>query len=476
MPRTRDRQFDFADLAFRQQGVELDPILQTISDFLDDHDELIEQVRQDLERGLKNPNTGRNGLTPSQVLRSFLLRRIKNWEYRELQERITDGYTLRQFTDFYSEPVPTHDAFHRAFRRLTPQTLEAINQLVIRAAVELGIEDGSKLRVDTTVVDTNIHHPTDSRLLWDSVRVLTRLGQRLAETVSVPRPTFPNHTRAARRRMQAIERMSAKQRQQQQVPKYRELLRITEEVVESARHLLEQTQNARGLSPQHDMAIAGLRQQIEQYCQLADKVVQQTRRRVMERETVPASEKIFSIFEPHTDMIKRGKVNQSVEFGHKVFLAESEQGLITHYEILEGNPNDQEHVVPSLAHHQELFGHAPQCYGADRGFASAENERACQQAGVAVIAIPQCGGQKTPERAAHEKSVPFKNGQRFRAGIEGRISVLFRGRGMKRCFDRGRKRFELLVAAAVLANNLLRSATLLSEAKRGGCCTRKSSF
>jgi IS5 family transposase len=137
MPRTRDRQFDFADLAFRQQGVELDPILQTISDFLDDHDELIEQVRQDLERGLKNPNTGRNGLTPSQVLRSFLLRRIKNWEYRALQERIADGYTLRQFTDFYSEPVPTHDAFHRAFRRLTPQTLETINQLVIRAAVEL---------------------------------------------------------------------------------------------------------------------------------------------------------------------------------------------------------------------------------------------------------------------------------------------------------------------------------------------------
>jgi IS5 family transposase len=274
--------------------------------------------------------------------------------------------------------------------------------------------------------------------------------------------------------MQAIERMSAKQRQQQQVPKYRELLRITQEVVESARHLLQQTQKARGLSPQHDTAIAGLRQQIEQYCQLADQVVQQTRRRVLEGETVPASEKIFSIFEPHTDMIKRGKVNQPVEFGHKVFLAESQQGFITHYEILEGNPNDQEHVVPSLAHHQELFGHAPQCYGADRGFASAENERACQQAGVAVIAIPQCGGQKTPERATYEKTVPFKNGQRFRAGIEGRISVLFRGRGMKRCLDRGREGFELLVGAAVLANNLLRLATLLREAKPSRLRTNKA--
>jgi transposase, IS5 family len=474
MPRTTDRQFDFADLAFRQQGVELDPVLETISDFLNDYDELIEQVRQDLERGLKNPDTGRNGLTPSQVLRSFVLRRIKNWEYRELRERIADGYTLRQFTDFYSQPVPMHDAFHRAFRRLTPRTLETINELIIRAAVDLGIEDGSKLRVDTTCVDSNIHHPTDSRLLWDSVRVLTRLGQRLVEKVSEPRLSFPNHTRAARRRMQTIERMSAKQRQEQQVPKYRELLRITQEVVDSARRLLPQTQNTRDLNAQNDIAITGLRKEIEHYCQLADQVLNQTRRRVLEGETVPASEKIFSIFEPHTDMIKRGKVSKPVEFGHKVFLAESEQGLITHYEILEGNPNDQAHVVPSLEHHQELFGHAPQCYGADRGFASPENERACEQAGVAVISIPQCGGQKTPERAAHEKSVPFKKGQRFRAGIEGRISVLFRGRGMKRCLDRGRERFELLVGAAVLANNLLRIATLLREAKPGKHRTNKA--
>jgi IS5 family transposase len=174
-------------------------------------------------------------------------------------------------------------------------------------------------------------------------------------------------------------------------------------------------------------------------------------------------------------MIKRGKVNKPVEFGHKVFLAESEQGLITDYEILQGNPNDEDHVLPSLEHHQELFGDAPNWYGADRGFACPQNECACRQAGLAVIAIPQCGSQKTPERAACEKSAAFKKGQRFRAGIEGRISVLFRGRGMKRCLDHGRERFELLVAAAVLANNLLRIATPINEAKRGGRRTQKSS-
>jgi len=475
MPRIPDRQFGFADLAFRQQGLGLDPILQIISDFLDDHDQLIEQVRRDLQRGLKNPHTGRDGLTPSQVLRSFILRRIKNWEYRELRERIADGYTLRQFTDFYTQSVPKHDAFHRAFGRLTPQTLKTINELIIRAAVAMELEDGSTLRVDTTCVDSNIHHPTDSRLLWDSVRVLTRLSDRLLEKVVLRLPPFPHHTRAARRRMQAIERMSAKQRQQQQVPKYRELLRITEEVIQNARQLLQRTENAYGQNVKQDMAIRGLRQELEHYCQLAGKVLNQTRRRVLEGETVPAREKIYSIFEAHTDMIKRGKVNKPVEFGHKVFLAESEQGLITDYEILEGNPNDEEHVAPSLERHQELFGHAPQWYGADRGFASPQNEHVCQQAGVALIAIPQCGGQKTPERAAYEKSASFKKGQRFRAGIEGRISVLFRGRGMKRCFDRGRERFELLVAAAVLANNLLRIATLLHQAKRGSRRTPKIS-
>jgi transposase, IS5 family len=155
MPRNPHRQSDFADLAFRQQGVELDPILQIISDFLDSNDELIEQVRQDLQRGLKNPHTGRDGLTPAQVLRSFILRRIKNWEYRELRERIADGYTLRQFADFYTRPVPKHDAFHRAFNRLVPQTLKTINAL-INAIAPGWIETDMTAPVRTTPMNDEI--------------------------------------------------------------------------------------------------------------------------------------------------------------------------------------------------------------------------------------------------------------------------------------------------------------------------------
>lgn len=160
MPRAAPPQIGFADWELMQQGQHPEPVLRGIADFLDDHEELIESVRRDLLRGLKNPGTGRDGLTAAQILRSLILMRVKNWRYRELRERIADGYSLRWFTGFYARPVPRHDAFQRGFNRLSPATLKAINDLVVQAAVDLGLEDGQKLRVDTTVVQSDIHHPT----------------------------------------------------------------------------------------------------------------------------------------------------------------------------------------------------------------------------------------------------------------------------------------------------------------------------
>jgi IS5 family transposase len=466
VPRAAKPQISFADWELLQQGISLEPLLQSISDFLDDHEEMIEAIRRDLERGLKKPGTGRSGLTPSQVLRSFILMRVKNWNYRELRERITDGYTLRQFADFYCQPVPKHDAFNRAFHRLTPETLQAVNELVVQAAVDAGLEDGQKLRVDTTVVQTDIHHPTDSTLLWDVVRVVTRLVGHFKKAVQQRIKGFCNRTRAARRRMQAIQRMTPKERHERQIEKYRELIEVTEEVVTSAQKVVEQTRKARGKDLVAEMAVPELRKEIDHYCELGERVIDQARRRVLQGEQVPNAEKIFSIFEPHTDLIKRGKVLTPVEFGHKVFLAESAQGLITQYEVLQGNPNDEQYVEPSVQRHKKMFGHAPEVYGSDRGFFSEQNVKSCKRNGVKVVCIPQCGGQKTAKRKAYEKSPVFKKGQRFRAGIEGRISVLFRGRGMKRCLAEGRERFELWVGAAVLANNLMRIAALLTKRSR----------
>ena len=446
-----------------RQGLALEPVLQAISGFLDKHEEMIETIRGDLRRGLKNPDTGRNGLTAQQVLRSLVLMRVKNWDYRELRERIADGYTLRQFTDFYCRPVPKHDAFQRAFIQLTPQTLRTVNELLVQAAVALGLEDGKRLRVDTTVVQTDIHHPTDNTLLWDVVRVVTRLVGRLAAAIERRIKGFRNRTRAARRRMQALQRMTTTQRHERQTGKDRELIGIAEEVVGRARAALRHTRKVRGKDLLSDLAIEALRKEIERYCGLGERVIDQARRRVIEGEQVPNAEKIYSIFEPHTDLIKRGKVRTPVEFGHKVFLAESAQGLITQYEVLKGNPSDEDHVAPSLRRHKDAFGSAPELYGSDRGFFSYRNLTSCERDGVSLVCIPQRGGGKTPAREAYEKSAAFKKGQRFRAGIEGRISVLFRGRGMKRCLAEGHQRFELWVGAAVLANNLMRIATLLTK-------------
>jgi len=266
--------------------------------------------------------------------------------------------------------------------------------------------------------------------------------------------------------MQEIQRMTPKERHRRLVPKYRELIRTTEQVVGNARAVLKKTERVSSIDLMTEIAIKTLREEIDHYCGLGDRVIDQGRRRVLNGEQVPNEEKIFSIFETHTDLIKRGKILKPVEFGHKVYIAESARGLITQYRVLDGNPTDEGHVESSLKSHRETFGKAPTLYSADRGFFSPNNIHQCKDAGVEVVCIPQRGGRKTPAQTAYEKSPSFKDGQRFRAGIEGRISVLFRGRGMKRCLAEGREHFELLVGAAVLANNLMAIARLLIEKQK----------
>ena len=255
---------------------------------------------------------------------------------------------MRRFTGFNSQRVPKHDAFNRAFNKLRPQTLQALNDLVLKAAVDLGLEDGKRLRVDTTVTETDIHHPTDNTLLWDVVRVLTRLIGRLGKVLPKGIDNFSNRTRCARRRMQEIQRMTARQRPTQQKGKYRQLIGITQQVVHNARGVLEKTKDQCAVDPVDDIIIGELRRKIDHYCQLGARVIDQSRRRVLEGEQVATEEKIYSIFETHTDLIKRGKIQKPIEFGHKIFLAESAHGLITQYRVLEGNPPDHVHVKPSL--------------------------------------------------------------------------------------------------------------------------------
>ena len=468
MGRQTASQITFAEAEMVAQPMALNPILQRISTLLDGQKDLADKVHADLTRGLKRWRTGRNGITAAQVLRSFILLRIKDWDLRELRERVADGYSLRVFAHFYSGPVPNHQTFSRNFNRLRPETIRFLNDAVVDAAAEMGLAKTDKIRTDTTVVETNIHFPTDSGLLWDVVRVHTRLVKQLRQELgTILRCDFSNRIRRARRRMQEISRMTGRQRSRQQIRKYRDLLQVTEAVMQNAvAHVAKAKPLVDRLDPMQAAIVIGLIRQIEEFRRLGQRVVNQTRRRIIGGEQVPVDEKLFSIFEPHTDLIVRGKARTPVEFGHKVRLVESGIGLITDYEILKGNPADQDHIKPTLQHHKGRFGAAPELVASDRGFHSDDNVAACKKAGVITESIPQRGGQKTPKREAHEKSPAFKRAQRFRAGVEGRISVLFRGRGMKRCLPHGLDRFDVFVGVAVLANNLLVLAALIENKQK----------
>ena len=290
--------------------------------------------------------------------------------------------------------MPRHTAFHRAFGRLRPETVRALNERVVRWAVAQGLEDGRKLRGDTTVVETNIHFPTDSGLLWDGVRVLTRLVGRLQALRPGRAIAFPNRTRSARRRMQEIHRLTPKQRETHQVPKYRALITITTDVIQASRQVVTAAQAA----PCPDALTAGhvtaLAQEITEYAERTARVVEQARRRVLLDQTVATEDKIFSIFEPHTDLIKRGKAQKPVEFGHKVLLSESGHGLITEYRVLDGNPTDDRHVAPSLQRHRDLFGISPTLSAHDRGFYSLDAIKACQAAGWPPSASRNAAGAR----------------------------------------------------------------------------------
>ncbi len=468
MRRIRHQQRSFADLELERQGVRMEAALQLISQCLDRRPDLLGLVRQDLVRGLKKPKRGREGMTAEQVLRSVVLKRIKNWGFRELRERIADGLTLREFTRFHGAPVPKHKALHAASARLTIATLRKINEIVVDVAIALGIEDAKSVRMDTTVVETDIHFPTDSTLLWDSVRVLTRNARRIFEELPRLPVRFSNRTRSARRRMQEIQRLTPQQRKYQQVGKYRELIKITQQVVDTARSVAKVAPGvaARELDLLGMIRVDAWCAEIKHYAALADRVLVQSRRRVLAGEQVAAQDKLYSLFEPHTDLIKRGKANKPVEFGHKVFLAESRRGLIVDYWVIDGNPNDDVQVKPWLQRHRDRFGAAPHLCATDRGFYSQDNVETLRRSGVHIESLPQRGGHKTEQRHAHEKSSAFKRAQRFRAGIEGRISVLMRGRGMRRCLLEGKERFALFLATVVLANNLLVIAAHLEKRTR----------
>jgi IS5 family transposase len=317
-------------------------------------------------------------------------------------------------------------------------------------AIDSKLTRGRKLRMDGPVVETTIHHPTASRLLADSVRVLgrtlTRAKRLLGAGTSLSKTLFRNRQRSAKEAARKIAKLSSRSQEQLKIS-YQHLVQTTRATVRQAEQVLAELEN-RAADEGHRLI-----EMLQTYLPRAQQVLDQTIRRVFSGEKVPSAEKLVSIFEPHTDIIRRGKPNKATEFGHKVWLGEVEGGFIAQYEVLEGNPSDESQWQPTLKKHVQLFGQPPKQVSADRGVHSTENEAFATKLGVKRVVLPK-PGRKSETRRQHERQRWFWRGRRFHAGVEGRISVIKRKYGLDRCRNHGQDGFERWVGWGVIANNL----------------------
>jgi transposase, IS5 family len=432
----------------------MDPVLAKIDRYLED-EELFQLIKGDLsKRRPKTLKTGRNSTPVEVVIRMMVVKRLYQYSYAETERYVSDSLGLRQFCRVYLNRVPDDTTLIRTANLIETKTLERFNARITELALKSKVTKGKKLRTDGTVVEAHIHAPSDNRQLADSVRVLARsIGKARKELQDVKEgmtETVVDFTMAARRTARKIGEILRKRTDEAKETgkkEYQALLDMTEKTIQEA------VQTCQQLEQQTSKAAHRLKRKLETFIPLAKKVVDQTSRRVLKGEPVPAQDKVLSIFEPHTDIICRGKENHPVEYGHKVWLNEVDGGIVTHFRILDGNPNDENQWEPSLKNHVETFGQAPEQASADRGLYSAANEKFASDLGVQHVVLPK-PGYKSKTRQEYESQEWFVEARKWHAGVEGRISVLKRAHGLVRCLDHGLPGFERWVGWGVIAGNL----------------------
>ena len=434
-------------------AAQTDPVLKELDKLLED-DELYQQVRADLGKRYRYTLVhGRHSTPVEVILRLLICKHLYQWSDRETEERVGDSLVLRWFCRVYFETVPDETTLLRWLHTLRPQTLHALNDRVVQLAAQAKVTKGRKLRLDATCVQTNIHHPTDSGLLVDSVRVLSRFVQRakglVKDQMNHVQQACRSRLRSARQIAQTLHRQLRRKREEkeaQQKELYQKLIQTAEQMVRQTRRV------AAVLSKQMQQQAQRLLKQAQQVLPLVERVIAQTRTRVLEGKKVASGQKVLSLFEPHTRAIPRHKGGALVEFGRQVILDEVEGGIVTRYQILE-HPNEHGQAVEAVAHHQEVFAHPPRLVTGDRGVHSAETEPRLSAAGVKLVAIP-AAGPVSQERQTLEHTRRWKRGYRWRAGIEGRIASLRRDYGWRKCAYHGQDGMERWLGLGVIASNL----------------------
>ena len=434
-----------------------EPWMREVDQLLEDA-ALVEEVYE--AQGKRHPKSQTRGRTqtPAEVvLRLLILKHVRNWSYDTLEREVRANLVYRAFTRIGDEKVPDAKTLARLGQAIGPEVIGKLHGRLMELARERGVVQGQKMRVDTTVVETNIHYPTDSSLLGDGARVLTRTMKRVEKATGGLKKGIRDRMRSVNKKVIAIAlagRLKGPEGEERRVQRYRELLSLTRKILHQAEGVLEETQKLprRRLKP--------LREILETMTGRVRQVIQQTKARVFQGIT-QYPHKILSIFEPHTEIIRKGKASKPNEFGNLVKVQEAENQIITHYEVFAERPEDSQLLVPAVEQHQRQFGRPPRMVAADTGFYSLKNERTIQAMGVRRVAVPS-RSTKSSERRTLQRTRWFRSGQRWRTGCEGRISVLKRRHGLNRCRYRGFEGMQRWVGLGVIADNVIQIGRCLA--------------
>jgi IS5 family transposase len=428
----------------------MDPVLTQLDTLLDD-DTMFRAVKAAL--ACRRPRTSIDGRpsTPVEViLRMLVVKHLYGWSYEATERWVSDSLVLRQFCRVYMAPVPDDTTLLRWANLIQPTTRHRLLDHVVVLAQSLKVPYGRKLRIDGTVVSTTIHHPTESTLLYDGVRVLSRTLAK-AKRVLQAAPALARHvlrdrTHSAKRQMKRImeaARQRGTEAADRMLAAYQRLLDVTQTTVRQAQQV------GAVLTTQATQTGQKLASTVAHVVSLVQQVMTQTTRRVLQGEAVPASEKLVSLFEPQTAVIRKGKPGHPTEFGRVIWLDEVEGGIISRYTVLDGNPAEDAQLPLSLEHHRRLFNHPLRLLAGDRGVHSTANEQYAATHGVKEVVLPK-PGVKSAKRIAHEQQRWFRRGHNWRAGIEGRIS----GLKQDRCRYHGTAGMERWVGWGVIAHDL----------------------
>ena len=419
--------------------------LKNISMILDDHMEVLDWIEKDIQTINLKDESGRKGMSVESVLRCAILKQHRQLSYEELSFTLLDSLSCQTFARLIDGFVPKKSALQGAISRIQESTWERVNLALLDKAKERGIEKGNMLRIDSTVTETHIHKPTDSSLLWDSVRVMTRLLEQATE-MGIDFECHDHH-RVAKKRARSIIYIRGKDKKK---VLYQDLVRYTKKT-------LQYINNAK---------IAGHANQspewiywcveVEHYLLLINQVIDQTTRRVFNEEKVPASEKIFSLFETHTDIIVKG--SRELQYGHKLNFSTGCSGMVLDVVIESGNPADSDQFMPMVDRHIEHYGKAPRQVAADGGYASKENLETARQRNIKDVAFHKKRGLEILDMA--KSPWVYRKLRNFRAGIEAGISYLKRCFGLSRCNWKGLEHFKSYVWSSVVTHNLVMMARL----------------